>query len=79
MSTSDLKLTLAQRLLAENDRALLDRIRELFERRDSEDVDFTDAELAELEALRAKRLCGETKGLPMEEAMRQLRDRLTDV
>ncbi len=79
MSTSDLKLTLAQRLLAENDRALLDRIRELFERRDSEDVDFTDAELAELEALRSKRLSGETKGLPMEEAMRQLRDRLKDV
>lgn len=76
MSTSDLKLNLVQRLLSENDRAFLDRIRDLFERRDAEDVDFTEAELAELETLRVKRLSGETNGLPLEEALRQLRDRL---
>ncbi|MBL0127537.1 MAG: hypothetical protein IPP83_08760 [Flavobacteriales bacterium] len=76
MSTSDLKLSLVQRLLEENDRTFLDRIRQLFEKRDAQDVDFTDAELAELEALRAKRLSGETSGLPLEEAIQQLRDRL---
>ena len=52
MSTSDLKLSLMERLLHENDRSVLDRIRELFERRDAGDVDFTEGELAELEALR---------------------------
>ncbi|MCB9183530.1 MAG: hypothetical protein H6591_06390 [Flavobacteriales bacterium] len=76
MSTSDLKLNLMERLLHENDRSVLDRIRELFERRDSEDVDFTDAELAELEALRTKRVNGETQGLSREESMRLLRERL---
>ncbi|MBK8612391.1 MAG: hypothetical protein IPN85_02715 [Flavobacteriales bacterium] len=76
MSTSDLKLSLMERLLHENDRSVLDRIRELFERRDAGDVDFTDAELAELEALRTKRLSGETQGLSREESIRMLRDRL---
>ncbi len=76
MSTSDLKLSLMERLLHENDRVLLDRIRELFERRDAQDVDFTDAELAELEVLRTKRISGETKGLSREESIRLLRDRL---
>ena len=76
MSTSDLKLSLMERLLHENDRSVLDRIRELFERRDAGDEDFTDAELAELEALRTKRLSGETQGLSREESIRMLRDRL---
>jgi hypothetical protein len=76
MSTSDLKLSLMERLLRENDRSVLDRIRALFDRRDAEDVDFTDAELAELEALRSKRISGETKGLSREDSIRSLRDRL---
>ncbi|MBK6543008.1 MAG: hypothetical protein IPG10_17330 [Flavobacteriales bacterium] len=76
MSTSDLKLSLVQRLLSENDRAFLDRLRDLFERRDADDVDLTDAELAELEGLRARRLSGESKGHSLEEAMRLVRERL---
>ncbi|HMQ75062.1 MAG TPA: hypothetical protein PKE21_00085 [Flavobacteriales bacterium] len=76
MSTSDLKLSLMERLLLEKDTAFLQRIKDLFDRRERTDVDFTDDELAELREIERKQESGEDTYVSMEEAMRMAREAL---
>lgn len=76
MSTSDLKLSLVQRLLLEQDATFLRRIKDLFDRRERTDVDFTDDELAELREIERKQESGEDAYVSMEDAMRMAREAL---
>jgi hypothetical protein len=76
MSTSDLKLSLVQRLLLEQDATFLRRIKDLFDRREHTDVDLTDDELAELREIERKQESGEDAYVSMEEAMRMAREAL---
>jgi|688.fasta_scaffold612895_1 hypothetical protein len=76
MSTSDLKLSLVQRLLLEQDATFLRRIKDLFDRREHTDVDFTDEELSELREIERKQESGEDAYVSMEEAMRMAREAL---
>ncbi|MFN6177644.1 MAG: hypothetical protein ACK46G_08930 [Flavobacteriales bacterium] len=76
MSTSDLKLSLVQRLLLEQDATFLRRIKDLFDRRERTDVDFTDEELSELREIERKQESGEDAYVSMEEAMRMAREAL---
>jgi Ran GTPase-activating protein (RanGAP) involved in mRNA processing and transport len=76
MSTSDLKLSLVQRLLLEQDATFLRRIKDLFDRRERTDVDFTDEELSELREIERKQESGEDAYVSMEDAMRMAREAL---
>ncbi len=76
MSTSDLKLNLVQRLLLEQDATFLSRIKDLFDRRESTEVDFTEDELTELREIERKQESGEDAYVTMEEAMRMAREAL---
>lgn len=76
MSTSDLKLSLVERLLFEKDTLFLQRIKDLFDRHERTDVDFTEAELAELRDIERKQESGEDAYVSMEEAMRMAREAL---
>ena len=76
MSTSDLKLSLVQRLLLEQDATFLRRIKDLFDRREHTDVDLTDDELAELREIERKQESGEDAYVSMEDAMRMAREAL---
>ncbi len=76
MSTSDLKLSLVQRLLLEQDATFLQRIKDLFDRRERTDVDLTDDELAELREIERKQESGEEAYISMEDAMRMAREAL---
>jgi hypothetical protein len=76
MSTSDLKLSLVQRLLLEQDATFLRRIKDLFDRREHPDVDLTDDELAELREIERKQESGEDAYVSMEDAMRMAREAL---
>ncbi len=76
MSTSDLKLSLMELLLLEQDAAFLHRIKGLFDRREGTDVDFTEKELLELREIERKQESGEDDYVSMEEAMRMAREAL---
>ncbi len=76
MSTSDLKLGLVQRLLLEQDATFLQRIKDLFDRRERTDVDLTDDELAELREIERRQESGEDAYVSMDEAMRMAREAL---
>lgn len=76
MSTSDLKLSLMERLLLEKDLNFLNRLKDLFDRRDRAEVDLSEDELAELHAIERKQESGEDAYVSMEEAMRMARQAL---
>ncbi|MCC6402100.1 MAG: hypothetical protein IT227_15155 [Flavobacteriales bacterium] len=76
MSTSDLKLSLMERLLLEKDTAFLQRIKDLFDRHGRSDVDFTEEEMVELRELERRQESGEDAYVSMEEAMRMAREAL---
>ena len=76
MSTMDIrtvKLDLLQRMLAIENIATLKRLREVIDEEADQD-ELTDAELAELEELRAERLRGEGTAYTWEEVERMARD-----
>lgn len=76
MSTSDLKLNLMERLILEQDVTFLQRIKDLFDRRQGANVDFSEDELAELREIERKQESGEDAYVSMEEAMRMAREAL---
>jgi hypothetical protein len=76
MSTSDLKLSLMERLLLEKDTAFLQRIKDLFDRHGRSDVDFTEEEMVELREIERRQESGEDAYVSMDEAMRMAREAL---
>lgn len=76
MSTSDLKLSLMERLLLEKDTAFLQRIKDLFDRHGRSDVDFTEEEMVELRQIERRQESGEDAYVSMDEAMRIAREAL---
>ncbi len=76
MSTSDLKLSLMERLLLEKDTAFLQRIKDLFDRHGRSDVDFTEEEMVELRQIERRQESGEDAYVSMDEAMRMAREAL---
>lgn len=76
MSTSDLKLSLMERLLLEKDTAFLQRIKDLFDRHGRSDVDFTEEELVELREIERRQESSEDAYVSMDEAMRMAREAL---
>lgn len=76
MSTSDLKLSLMERLLLEKDTAFLQRIKDLFDRHRRSDVDFTEEEMVELREIERRQESGEDAYVSMDEAMRMAREAL---
>lgn len=70
------KLDLVQRLLLIKDEAALQRVAKVIEKEGpelSEEDDFSDEDIAELDKRRARRLSGESKGYTVEESIRMLR------
>jgi hypothetical protein len=76
MSTSDLKLSLMERLLLEKDTAFLQRIKDLFDRHGRSDVDFTEEEMVELREIERRQESSEDAYVSMDEAMRMAREAL---
>ncbi|MCC7503388.1 MAG: hypothetical protein IT229_12720 [Flavobacteriales bacterium] len=76
MSTSELKLSLMERLLLEKDTAFLQRIKDLFDRHGRADVDFTEDEMVELREIERRQESGEDAYVSMDEAMRMAREAL---
>jgi hypothetical protein len=73
MDIAALKLELVQRVLAVQDKAMLDRLREVIDT-DAEDGEISAEELAELESLREERLRGEGTSYSWEDVQRMARE-----
>ncbi len=76
MSTSDLKLSLLERLALVQDAGFLQRLKQIFDKELGAAEDFTPEELDELREIERRRLSGEDKYVSMEEAMRMARQAL---
>ena len=75
MNTIDLQTEIIQLLREERNTSILEAIRMLLHRDESDtDEDFTPEELAELDAQRAEHLRGESKSYTAEESIRMIRD-----
>lgn len=74
MSTSDLKLSLVERLLFVDNKELLQRLHELLDK-DAQNWAPTAADLRELDARRARRIRGESASLTRSESIKRLRAR----
>ncbi len=73
------KLDLMRRLMEIWDEAALQRVAKVIETEVPEvDADFTDEEVAELEAQRADHLSGKTKSYTVEESIRMMREGFTE-
>ncbi|HMN06674.1 MAG TPA: hypothetical protein PKD45_13215 [Flavobacteriales bacterium] len=73
MSTAELKLALMERLAFIHDADLLQRLKKIFDKELGDDV-FTAEELAELEEIDRRRKAGLDTYLPVDEAMRLIRE-----
>ena len=75
MSTIELQTEIVQMIKDESDTSILEAIRTLLYkvRQGQVEEDFTDEEIAELDAQRARRLSGESKGYTAEESIHMLR------
>lgn len=74
MSTSELKLDLMERLALVQDADVLQRLKKIFDKELGGDDDFTEEELAELREIDRRRKAGLDTYLPMEEALRMIRE-----
>ncbi len=74
MSTSEIKLSLMERLLFVENKKLLERMLELLDA-DGADWEPTATELKELDRRRAKRISGASSSLTRAESVRLLRSR----
>lgn len=74
MSTSELKLDLMERLALVQDAGVLQRLKKIFDKELGGDDDFTEEELAELREIDRRRKAGLDTYLPMEEALRMIRE-----
>jgi hypothetical protein len=74
MSTSDLKLSLMERLALVQDAGFLQRLKRIFDKELGTGDEFTDEELAELQEIDRCRKAGLDTYLSVEEAMRMLRE-----
>lgn len=75
MNTIDLQTEIIQLLREERNTSILEAIRMLLRRDESDtDEDFTPEELAELDAQRAEHLRRESKSYTAEESIRMIRD-----
>lgn len=74
MSTSDLKLSLMERLALVQDAGFLQRLKQIFDQELGTGDEFTDEELAELQEIDRRRKAGLDTYLSVEEAMRMLRE-----
>ena len=74
MSTSDLKLSLMERLALVQDAGFLQRLKQIFDKELGSDDDFTEEELAELREIDRKRKEGLDTYLSVEDAMRMIRE-----
>jgi hypothetical protein len=74
MSTSDLKLSLMERLALVQDAGFLQRLKQIFDEELGTGDEFTDEELAELQEIDRRRKAGLDTYLSVEEAMRTLRE-----
>ena len=75
MNTIDLQTEIIQLLREERNTSILEAIRMLLRRDESDtDEDYTPEELAELDAQRAEHLRGESKSYTAEESIRMIRD-----
>ena len=73
MDIAAIKLELVQRMLAVQDMAILDRVREVIDT-EVADSDISESELAELESLREERMRGEGSAYTWEEVQRMARE-----
>lgn len=76
MSTSDLKLSLMERLDLVQDADFLQRLKQIFDKELGSDDDFTEEELAELREIDRRRKEGLDTYLSVEDAMRMIREDL---
>lgn len=76
MSTSDLKLSLMERLALVQDAGFLQRLKQIFDKELGSGDDFTEEELAELREIDRRRKEGLDTYLSVEDAMRMIRDGL---
>ncbi len=78
MDNAAIKLELLERLASIRDenmiRQIVDLLKKSFPQAMEEDEDFTDEEIAELEAQRADHLSGKTKSYTAEESIRMMRE-----
>ncbi len=75
MTAIDLQTEIIQLLREERNTGILEAIRMLLRREETEaDVDFTAEELAELDAQRAEHLSGKSKSYSAEESIRMIRE-----
>lgn len=74
MSTSDLKLSLMERLALVQDAGFLQRLKQIFDKELGSDDDFTEEELAELREIDRRRKEGLDTCLSVEDAMRMIRE-----
>ncbi|MFZ1692783.1 MAG: hypothetical protein WAT74_06295 [Flavobacteriales bacterium] len=74
MSTTDIKLEIVERLMAVRNRSLLKKLHEML-LADQDAWAPTAAELAELDARRAKRISGKSVGMERSQAIRRLKSR----
>ena len=75
MSTSDLKLSLMERLALVQDAGFLQRLKQIFDKELGASDDFSEEELAELQEIERRRLSGD-QSVSREEAMRMARQAL---
>lgn len=75
MSTSELKLSLLERLILVQDNGVLRRVKALLDNEESS-TELTDEDVAELEAIRTRVRSGEEEGYSMQEALRIAREAL---
>lgn len=76
MSISDLKLALIDRILLTDEPHVLQCLKAVLDKEAGALDDFTDEEIAELEAIERMRRDGTEKYLSLEEAMRMAREAL---
>lgn len=74
MSTSDLKLSLMERLALVQDEGLLQRLKQILDKELGGDDGFTEEELAELREIDRRRKEGLDTYLSVEDAMRMIRE-----
>jgi hypothetical protein len=74
MSTSDLKLSLMERLALVQDAGFLQRLKQLFDQELGSSDDFTEEELAELQEIDRRRKAGLDTYLSVEDAIRMIRE-----
>lgn len=72
MSTSDLKLSLMERLALVQDAGFLQRLKQIFDHELGSSDDFTEEELAELQEIDRRRKAGLDTYLSVEDAMRMI-------